>query len=168
MTPCEPVLLDHAGIARLIPHSGAMCWLDALLSWSADEIVCRAVNHADAGHPLRTASGLLAPCAIEYAAQAMALHGGLRAGGLDPATRERAQSEVVAGYLASARGVRCRVQRLDDIAGALHIHALRTAGDGGQALYRFTLSDAAGRVLVDGRASVVLNNPLPAPRHEPH
>ncbi len=160
----EPVLLDRAGIAGLIPHSGAMCWLDALLSWSADELVCRAVNHQDRDHPLRTASGLLAPCAIEYAAQAMALHGGLLAGGLAPSTAQQARAEVSAGYLASARSVRCHVLRLDEIEGALRIHALRAAGDGGQALYRFSLSDATGRLLVEGRASVVLNTPLPGLR----
>jgi hypothetical protein len=37
------------------------------------------------------------------------------------------------------------------------------AGDEQQALYRFALEDAAGRLLVEGRATVVLNTPLPQP-----
>ncbi len=155
------VLLDHAGIARLVPHSGTMCWLDALVAWSPDNISCRAINQGQPDHPLRTAHGVLAHCAIEYAAQAMALHGGLRSGGLDPQRQSQAQAEVSAGYLASARGVRCHVVRLDDVPGALLIHAQRVAGDAQQALYQFTLKDETGRLLVEGRAAVVLNTPLP-------
>lgn len=155
-----PVLLDHAGIARLVPHSGTMCLLDALWSWSPDDIVCGAVGHTNPAHPLRTLSGLLAPCAIEYAAQAMALHGGLRAGGPGSA----AESDVAAGYLASARTVRCHVVRLDDVAGPLRIQATRVAGDGHQALYQFTLHDhSTDRLLVEGRAAVVLNTPVAPP-----
>lgn len=154
------VLLDHAGIARLVPHSGAMCWLNTLLSWSPDDITCSAINQGQADHPLRTVHGLLAHCGLEYAAQAMALHGGLRAGGLDPQRQAQAQAEVSAGYLASARSVRCHVARLDDIAGALLIQAQRVAGDAQQALYQFTVSDESARLLVEGRAAVVLNKPL--------
>jgi predicted hotdog family 3-hydroxylacyl-ACP dehydratase len=163
----DVVLLDHAGIARLVPHSGSMCWLDALLAWSPQDIVCRAVNHADPDHPLRTASGLLAACGIEYAAQAMALHGGLRAGGLASDTRARVQADVSPGYLASARSVHCHVTRLDDVDGPLRVQATLLAGDDQQALYRFVLADATGRCLVDGRAAVVFNSPLPTPRPGP-
>ena len=40
----EPATLDRAGIAARIPHAGPMCLLDGLLSWTNDEIVCRAGN----------------------------------------------------------------------------------------------------------------------------
>ncbi len=166
-----PQTLDRAGIATLIPHSGAMCLLARLDAWDAQRIVCIATNHRDAGHPLRTRSGLLSTCAIEYAAQAMALHGALigRASGA-PATP---------GYLASARGVRLHVLRLDDlpfdavdVADAadtspargrdeLRIEATRQAGDARQILYAFSVSHA-GRPIADGRAAVVLNTALAA------
>ena len=107
MTPDAPATLDRAGIAARVPHRGRMCLLDRLLGWDAQAIECSATGHADAAHPLRTASGLLAPAAIEYAAQAMALHGALlaRATGV-PATP---------GFLASARGVQLHRLRLDDL-----------------------------------------------------
>ena len=178
-----PQTLDRDGIAALIPHGGAMCLLARLEAWDRQRIVCVATNHRDADHPLRTRSGLLAPCAIEYAAQAMALHGALigRAAGM-PATP---------GYLASARGVRLHVLRLDDLtleglvavvaavaadaadaadvadrcAGRardeLRIEATRQAGDARQILYAFTVSHA-GRPIADGRAAVVLNTLLAA------
>lgn len=149
-----PQVLDHAGIAARIPHSGAMCLLGSVLGWSASEMRCRIVNHADLSHPLRSTSGLLSACAIEYAAQAMALHGAVSG---PPRTTPRR------GVLASARGVRLFVPRLDDASGPLDVGVVLVAGDHDRALYRFELRDAAGRILVDGRASVVLDRPLPQP-----
>ncbi len=145
-------MMDRDGIAALIPHSGSMCLLARLEHWDDGQIVCTADSHRDAANPLRTAAGLLAPCAIEYAAQAMALHGallGLAAG--------RAASP---GFLASARGVQLHRLRLDDLDGALRIEARRQAGDAQQILYHFSVQHA-GSPVAEGRAAVVLNTPLP-------
>jgi predicted hotdog family 3-hydroxylacyl-ACP dehydratase len=155
-----PATLDHAGIAARVPHAGAMCLLERLLRWDADEIECGIVDHADAAHPLRdrtggTDHGLPASCAIEYAAQAMALHAALAR----PGAREG--EAPTPGFLASAREVRLHVLRLDTATGPLRVRARRLAGDERQAMYRFTLDDAAGAPLVEGRATVVLNTPLP-------
>jgi predicted hotdog family 3-hydroxylacyl-ACP dehydratase len=78
----------------------------------------------------------------------MALHGALCSAAASPPLQ---------GLLASARQVRLHVPRLDDARGPLRVVATRLAGDARQALYRFALSDADGRVLVDGRAAVVLD-----------
>jgi predicted hotdog family 3-hydroxylacyl-ACP dehydratase len=149
--------LDRAGIAALIPHSGSMCLLARLQSWDAQRIACMATNHRDADHPLRTASGLMSPCAIEYAAQAMALHGAL--------IGQDAGTAASPGFLASARGVQLHVLRLDDLPPAavdeLHIEAVRQSGDARQILYSFTVRHD-GKPLAEGRAAVVLNTPLPA------
>ncbi|MDQ0015709.1 putative hotdog family 3-hydroxylacyl-ACP dehydratase [Variovorax boronicumulans] len=146
-----PQTLDRAGIAARIPHSGSMCLLDRLDGWDAEVIRCSTTTHRLAENPLRTAGGLLAPNAIEYAAQAMALHGGLLAAeGSTPS----------AGFLASARNVRLAVARLDDIEGALHVQARRLSGDERQILYEFTVNADDGRTLAEGRAVVVLNTPL--------
>jgi len=146
--PPAPATLDHAGIAARIPHGGRMCLLDALLSWSADRIRCSAVSHRDPDHPLRHGGVLPSPVAIEYAAQAMALHGTLCAA---PGAAPRP------GFLAAVRGVRLRVPRLDSIEGALIVSAQRLAGDSGHALYTFALHDAKDTLLVEGRATVILN-----------
>ena len=153
--------LDRDGIAALIPHSGAMCLLARLDAWSLQHIVCSATNHRDADHPLRTRRGLLAPAAIEYAAQAMALHGALI--GLAEGT------PATPGYLASARGVQLNVLRLDDLPAAsvdeLRIEATRQAGDARQILYAFTVHHVGhptDRLLAAGRAAVVLNTSLTA------
>jgi predicted hotdog family 3-hydroxylacyl-ACP dehydratase len=150
--------LDREGIARLVPHSGAMCLLSRLEEWDVQHIVCGAHNHRDAHHPLRTRGGLLSCTLIEYAAQAMALHGALigRAAG----------QHIRAGYLASVRGTQLHVLTLHDLPAAqpdeLRIEATRQAGDERQILYAFAVHHA-GRVLADGRAAVVLNTPVPMP-----
>ena len=146
-----PQTLDRAGIAGRIPHSGSMCLLERLDGWDAEVIRCSTTTHRLADNPLRTAGGLLAPNLIEYAAQAMALHGGLLA--VEGSTPS-------AGFLASARNVRLAVARLDDIEGALRVQARRLSGDERQILYEFVVNADDGRTLAEGRAVVVLNTPL--------
>ena len=150
--PAAPTLLTRDGIAALIPHSGSMCLLARLDAWDAERIVCAASNHRDAHHPLRTRRGLLAPVAIEYAAQAMALHGAL--------VGQAAGTPATPGFLASTRGVRLHVLRLDELpSDELRIEATRQAGDAQQILYSFHVSQA-GRPIAEGRAAVVLNTAL--------
>jgi predicted hotdog family 3-hydroxylacyl-ACP dehydratase len=138
------VLIDKPGIARLIPHSGAMCLLDGVLCWDATRLCCTAVSHRSPDNPLRRNGRLGILCGIEYGAQAMALHGALAFG-------DAARS----GYLASLRAVHCYIDRLDLLAGALHVEAERLHGEAERAIYRFRLSHE-DRVLLDGRAAVVL------------
>ena len=69
--------LDHAWIEQHIPHKGRMCLLDEVLSWDAAHIRCRSASHTSASNPLRLHGRLGAACGIEYAAQAMAVHGAL-------------------------------------------------------------------------------------------
>jgi predicted hotdog family 3-hydroxylacyl-ACP dehydratase len=155
-----PKTLDHAGIAARIPHSGSMCLLDRLLRWDALHIECSATSHQAATNPLRTAAGLLPANAIEYAAQAMALHGVLSA--INAGNQPSPGTAPQAGFLASVRSVRLLVPRLDTVHGALRISATRAAGDATQALYNFALHDEQGALLVDGRATVILAAAFPA------
>ena len=145
--------LDHAAIAGLIPHAGRMCLLARVEAWDEKHIHCVATNQADADHPLRSASGLLASASIEYAAQAAAVHGGLKA---------RAEGRAAApGFLASARGVTLHRLRLDELAGELAVEAEHLAGDDRQLLYAFTVRHA-GAPVAEGRLAVVLDTPLAA------
>lgn len=143
-------LLDAAEIAARVPHHGTMCLLHALHESSDTHVLCSTTSHRAADNPLRCASGLLACNAIEYAAQAMALHGAMRAASEHPPR---------GGRLASVRGVELHVPRLDTIEGPLFVHAERLSGDAGQALYRFALRDEQQRTLVQGRATVLLSPP---------
>ena len=144
-------MLNHAAIAALIPHAGAMCLLDRVASWDAEGIRCAAVSHRDPANPLRSGGALPALCGIEYAAQAMAVHGGLSG-----AAGEKPRS----GFLASLRDVACNRERLDDLPGELTVAATRLMGDEARVIYEFTLQ--AGEIpVLSGRATVVLNAEMP-------
>jgi predicted hotdog family 3-hydroxylacyl-ACP dehydratase len=153
MTAAPAPLPERAGIAALIPHAGPMCLLAAVRSWDSTRILCTADNHPHADHPLRSRSGLLACAGIEYAAQAAAVHGALRA--------RAAGSAAAPGFLASARGVRLHRLRLDDLHGELLVSAEHLAGEGRQLLYGFELTHN-GRPVVDCRLAVVLDTALPS------
>lgn len=143
-------MLDKNWIAAHIPHQGNMCLLDAVTEWSDAAITCRASTHTDPANPLRAEGRLGAANGIEYAAQAMAIHGALIAGEADEGAAPRQ------GYLTSVRSVSLHVARLDDLPGDLDVHAERLSGDSNNILYQFSLSHA-GRCLLEGRAAVVLD-----------
>ncbi len=151
-------MLDHAWIAAHIPHQGSMCLLGSVLQWDSQRIRCRANSHRNPDNPLRSSGQLGSACGIEYAAQAMAVHGAL----LAPADGTRPH----AGFLVSVRGTTMHVPRLDNIDADLDIEAVCLNGDGGSVLYQFSLR-AAGRLLLDGRAAVVLNQEAVTQRETP-
>ena len=139
--------LDRGWIAAHIPHHGSMCLLDSVLEWSGQRIVCEALSHTDPANPLRDAGRLGAATGVEYAAQAMAVHGALLA---------QSDAAPTQGYLTSVRGLSLHVDRLDDATGPLRVTAERLSGDMRLILYQFSLH-CGERCLIDGRASVVLD-----------
>ncbi len=139
--------LDRTWIASRIPHKHRMCLLDGVVEWGEARVVCRATSHRDVDNPLRAHGRLGVACGIEYAAQAMAVHGALLAA-------EGAPPRI--GYLTSVREVALHASRLDDVVEDLEIEALRHSGDGNNILYRFSVR-AGHRALLDGRAAVVLD-----------
>jgi predicted hotdog family 3-hydroxylacyl-ACP dehydratase len=90
----------------------------------------------------------------------MAVHGAL----LAPPDSTRAR----VGYLVSVRSIRLRVSRLDDIAADLLVEATCISRSDNNILYQFSVS-AAGRLLLEGRAAIVLNADAftPAPGEAP-
>jgi predicted hotdog family 3-hydroxylacyl-ACP dehydratase len=138
-------MLNRAWIEAHIPHQGSMCLLDAVLEHDATGVRCRSSTHRALDNPLRSGGRLGIACGIEYAAQAMAIHGALVH-----------QERPLAGFLASVREVRFAALRLDDIEADLICSAFHVAGDALSAMYEFTVA-AAERILLRGRASVVLD-----------
>ena len=131
-------------ISALLPHGGDMVLIDRVEGWSEDDIVCSANGHRRRQNPLRYGDALPAFAALEYAAQAMALHGALSSGGA-----------VRPGLLASVRDMRLFTDRLDDVSGVLWIRAVLLRRDPRAAVYAFHVG-SADEVLVSGRAGVVM------------
>lgn len=144
-------MIDRAALARLVPHAGAMCLLDEVVRWDDSSVLCLSRSHLDPGNPLRGASGLAAVHAVEYGAQAMAVHGGLLRSGEAPLPG-------APGYLASLRDVVLEIARLDEVEATLEVEARRLLAMGGGVLYEFEVS-AGGRRIARGRASVAAAEP---------
>ena len=134
--------LGRQEIAGLVPHQGAMCLLEEVLEWDERTIACRATSHRDPANPLRSAGRLAAVTGVEYAAQAVAVHGGLTSAG------------PRGGFLAAIRDLECAAERLDTVAGDLTIHATQVAAESGRLLYDFRI-EAGSRELLRGRLTVV-------------
>jgi predicted hotdog family 3-hydroxylacyl-ACP dehydratase len=141
------ILLDASQIAKLIPHHGSMCLLDRVMHCDAQTIHCGATSHRSLTNPLREQGILHAVCGIEYAAQAMAVHGALLS--------ERGDKPPRSGRLASVRSVALSATRLDDVAGDLDVCATQLMGDDSSMVYEFIVA-TAGQTLLKGKATVVL------------
>ena len=151
--------LNREWIESRIPHRGRMCLLDEVIVWSAARVSCRSSTHREPDNPLRAHGRLGIACGIEYAAQAMAVHGALV--GAAGSTEQGAPlaGAPAAGFLAAVRDVRFHSLRLDDVPGDLICDAVRMAGDATTALYVFELRSEAA-LLLRGRATVIFDADL--------
>ena len=153
-----PINVDR--IRELVPHTGKMCLLERVVACDAASIRCETRSHLDRANPLRRNGHLSSVCAIEYAAQAMALHGALTApghsGALNATAPRGAPGGVRHGYLASVRDMRCHTHYLDEYSAELIVSAKLIFDESSRMIYSFAV--AAGESdLVTGRAAVVLD-----------
>lgn len=139
-------LARREAIARLVPHAGRMCLWQRVTGWDAQSIRLEADDHVDAAHPLRHRGRLHALHLAEYGAQAMAVHGGLRA--------QLGGGVARPGLLVALRGVVLHRERIDDLEGAIDGEAsVLVEGDAGWQ-YAFAIRHA-GALLAEGRAAVI-------------
>ncbi|MGV8942921.1 phosphotransferase [Thermomonas sp.] len=140
-------MISREQILTMVPHQGAMCLWDNVVLWDERCIVLRAGNHRDPAHPLRGPDGhVRAVHLCEYGAQAMAVHGGLRA--------RAAGTRAKPGFLVALRGVELHIERIDTLPGQLQCMAtVLVEGEAGWQ-YHFQL-EHDGVVLATGRAAVI-------------
>jgi predicted hotdog family 3-hydroxylacyl-ACP dehydratase len=124
-----------------------MCLLDLVSEWDDRSIVCMSNTHRDPANPLRRNGQLSAVHAFEYGAQAVAVHGGLRA--------QSAGVTAAPGYLAALREARLHVMRLDDITAPLKIRAYRLFGDSANTVYECRVC-ADDFLLAEARTTIML------------
>jgi predicted hotdog family 3-hydroxylacyl-ACP dehydratase len=140
-------MLAKTDFIDLIPHAGDMCLLDGVLGWDDTSIHATSVSHVLHTHPLRGEHGLHAVHLAEYGAQAMAVHGALRA-------REQGATAPRPGMLVSLRGVKLAIERIDVLSGTLHVHADCLIADEAGAQYTFRI-EHDGAEIASGRAAVI-------------
>lgn len=152
--------LSRPDIEQRIPHGGAMCLLDHVEYWNHDDIECHAGLAAD--HPLKRDGRWPTTALVEFAAQAMAMHGALLA---HPATEPTGDASSPAprapqGFIAGLRSIRFEDRWVPEHVKRLRIDVHRESGDDLQVLYSFNVGcvDRAGpQELASGRAIVVLD-----------
>ena len=137
--------LNHEELCRLIPHAGDMCLLDSVIDWNEEAITCRAISQTFADNPLRHNNSLAAINGVEYAAQAMAIHGAL----LD----DNQESPSI-GYLAALRNVKLEAESLHQEK-ELHLTCRRLGGDANGFIYEFEVNGVS-TLLLSGRATVII------------
>ncbi len=141
--------LHASSLQSLLPHSGVMCLLQSVQQFDETSICCIAVSHTDPENPLRYAGRLSSQAGIEYAAQAVAIHGGLlsRRDGVVAAPR--------GGMIAVLISVNWATDRLDNIGTALQVHAEKLADLPDGLCYRFSVVSVE-KILVSGELIVAL------------
>lgn len=126
-----------------------MCLLNGVDHYDDWRIVCRAHSHRDAHNPLRYAEQLSVQAGIEYAAQAMAVHGGLLA------HRHDAHALPRQGMIAVLTDVRWHTERLDTLTDDLIVSAERLAALPQGLHYRFALH-CNHQMLLEGEMMIAL------------
>jgi predicted hotdog family 3-hydroxylacyl-ACP dehydratase len=137
-------------LAHLLPHKGSALMIERVVRWDADVIVAATALHRSPDNPLRRGNRLAAVHLMEFAAQVMAIHGGLRnaAEGRDPDP----------AMLVSARDLVLLCDYLEDLPGELEISARALLLNPGSWQYSFTVTHA-GTVIATGRIAAMAQSP---------
>ncbi len=139
-------MIERDELCALIPHAEGMCLLDKVQYWDQSSVECYSNSHLLPHNPLRTHNQLAAVHAIEYAAQAMAVHGSIlaREQGIQP----------VQGFIAALRNVRLHVGYIHDKPDSLYIRAEALLHNTNAMIYTFIVT-AGEMPIADGRISVM-------------
>ena len=118
----------------MLPHGDELCLIDGIETQSDEGIVCTANSHRDAANPYRIDDRLPWPIAIEYAAQAMALHGA--------GTGAAGGTKVIG----AVRGLQTSGRDLDAYVEPLEIHARVKVAGAASAVYSFVVAAGSEQV----------------------
>lgn len=141
-------LLDIPWIRAHIPHRGTMCLLDSVRQWDSQSILCTAIPSLRQEHPLHQEGKVSSLVGIEYAAQAMAVHGVL--------LRPEAPS-APPGMLSSVRHIHWSSPHLN-LSLPLTIRAQRLASLPTACTYSFRITNPEN-LLITGQASIFFGLP---------
>ncbi len=143
-------------LCELIPHFGNMCLLNEVSSWDDNTITCLSKSHLDPKNPLRDDDGLACINAIEYAAQAIAIHAALnQQNDVESATSSK-------GYLVQVKNVTFKNIDLSLLNDNLTITATQIFMTPTSLVYNFLIADQ-GRsnveTLMTGRIMIFISEP---------
>lgn len=122
---------DAAALYEGLPHSGSMRLLDSVMSHTVSTIDCQAGNPND--NPLKRGNKVPVWAALEYAAQALALHGLLNA------KNSAANPVIITAFVVSIKHMFCFAGSLGDTGKPLQVSARIVATQPGAASCEFIL-----------------------------
>lgn len=137
-------ILNHQEIARLLPHSGKMCLLQQVIQTDEQSLTALASSHLEKDNPLRIDGKISSINGIEYAAQAMAVHGSLRCG------------TIASGYIATVRNIQLHRPYLPEATAPLQIKVQQLMSNDNGFTYEFSLSSQQ-QAVISGKITVFLN-----------
>ncbi len=140
------ILFNKAQIEALIPHKANMCLLEEVHTYTQDQICCRTSTHLSPDNPLKQNGMLSKMHLIEYAAQAIAIHGGI----LD---RENTCKPRL-GYIAAVKSVEWF--GFDTTAKFLEVRGSVVLSDDNSKLYDLTVIHPDGTISCTARVLVAL------------
>jgi len=134
--------LSRQDIQARVPHAGSMCLIDHVKQWDEGQLLCQA-DCSPPDHPLRSEGKLPASVAIEYAAQAAAIHGSLLDG----------VNDARPGYLVKLSKVTLHSEYLVDTTNIINIAVQLISRSDLSCLYAFEVKEgpqhlAAGRLMI--------------------
>lgn|SRR3990167_2602090 len=110
-----PQRMTAAEFGRFLPHKPPMLLLETVEAWNAESIECTASSQNDAQNPLRINGRVSSVHAMEYGAQAAAIHLSLMANSAaEPVTELEAYSPDRVVFLGIVRDFELAEQYLDE------------------------------------------------------
>jgi len=138
--------LNHQEIEKKLPHAGKMCLLHEVISADINSLKALAISHQDTDNPLRIKGKIAIVNGIEYAAQAMAVHGTLLS--------EQSDSPR-SGYIATVRNIELKVPFFPENNSPLIIEVKQLMSDNNGFTYQFFIS-CEQEALISGKITVFL------------
>ena len=148
--------LNRQEIEQRLPHAGTMSLLDEIIAADETTLTAQAVSHRDADNPLRIDGKIAMVNGVEYAAQAMAVHGSLMLEKRQAVNKE--QLEVPQGYIATLRNIELNVPyfpEADSSSEPLLIKVAQLMSDVNGFTYQFDIH-CEQKLLISGRITVFL------------
>ena len=133
-------------IASLLPHKGTALMIERVLRWDETEVLVATSLHRSPVNPLRRDGRLAAVHLVEFGAQAMAIHGGLK-----DRVAGRAMQPAL---LVAVRDLAMTRDYIDDLPGGLEIAASMLIANAGSWQYSFAATHER-QIIATGRVAAM-------------
>lgn len=141
--------LNHQEIEQRLPHAGKMSLLDKVTHADLLTLSASAVSHLNSDNPLRFNNKLSSINGIEYAAQAMAVHGFLLS------ELKQTEASTQTGYIATVRNIDIFTPFFPETESVIKIEVEQLMSDMNGFTYQFHIGDEK-KVLISGKITVFL------------